>query len=560
MGKQSIFEYLNLEKQTLQSRAGNPYTRYVVVSDQNMETKKVAGKLGPLGFKWNGKEWWVFGNKLTKIAVDKLKEINVELQTQGGQSGDLDNFLSQLEAFKAEVQGADIPLRTKTELESNLEQYIEDIANATDERAATAELQKFLNFSSRFHQYSFNNIMFIYLQNPNATKVAGRNKWKKDFNRTIVDLNKAITINCGNKFYRHPRTGKLAEYTLDQQKADREYVRKVQSGIASMDRNKMDAISTRKDIKHIGFKPCVVFDIADTTGDPIPDEPLWKGSNDERADAIALFSIAKKSLESMGIRVTQDPATAGEGGWSRKGQINVSADASGSGAASTIFHEWSHDMLHQKGGRFYEKAQKYFEAKGELNYTQIKQIKEVQAETVSATLCKHFGLPADHHPTYMALWQAQGGLNSKQLIKENISTISTVCNFILKQVDKYDNEFQVAKASMNQQQPNTINESKKKSKYKKAKDSLIKSKSINKDMKDLILKYMLGGSTYHEGGHIHGLSKPQELRKKSIKINAVSMGADKNGFYVYTHRARSKSHSTPDKISVKEIEFIESTG
>ena len=57
MGKQSIFEYLNLEKQTLQSRAGNPYTRYVVVSDQNMETKKVSSKLGPLGFKWNGKEW-----------------------------------------------------------------------------------------------------------------------------------------------------------------------------------------------------------------------------------------------------------------------------------------------------------------------------------------------------------------------------------------------------------------------------------------------------------------------------------------------------------------------
>lgn len=452
MNKQNIFEYVNLEKQTLKSkRTGGEYDRYIIVSDQNMETKKVASKLGPAGFKWNGKEWWVFGNKLTKPMVDALKAVNVELETQGGQTGNLQDYLDKLDGFKAEIQGADIPLRTKTELESNLDQYINDIANATDERAATAELQKFLSFSSKFHQYSFNNIMFIYLQDPNATKVAGKNKWKKEFNRTVVDFNKAITINCGNKFYRNPRTGNLAEYTLDQQRKDKEYIRKVKNGEVSSDRATMDAIRTRSSIKHIGFKPCVVYDVANTTGDPIPDEPIWKGSNDERADATALFSIAKKSLESMGITVTQDPATAGEGGWSRKGHINVSADATGSGAASTIFHEWGHDLLHQKGGRFYDRAQKYFEAKGQLNNIQIKQIKEIQAETISATLCKHFSLPTDHHPTYMALWQAQGGLNSKQLIKENISTISTVCNFILKQVDKYDDEFQAARTGMPQQ-------------------------------------------------------------------------------------------------------------
>lgn len=557
MSKQNILEYVNLEKQTLKSRrTGGMYDRYIVVSDQNMETRKVANKLGPAGFKWNGREWWIFGNKLTKAMVDNLKTINADLETQGGQTGELQDFVSKLDAFKAEIQGADIPLRTKTELESNLDQYIEDVANATDERAATAELQKFLNFSSKFHQYSFNNIMFIYLQNPNATKVAGKNKWKKEFNRTIVDFDKAITINCGNKFYRNPNNGNLAEYTLDQQYKDKEYIRKVKNGQLRNDSNKMNAIRIRSKIAHIGFKPCVVFDIANTTGDPIPDEPLWKGSNDERADATALFSIAKKSLEAMGVTVTQDPATAGENGWSRKRQINVSADATGSGAASTIFHEWAHDMLHQQGGRFYDRAQKYFEAKGNLNNAQIKQIKEVQAETVSATLCKHFSLSADHQPTYMALWQAQGGLNSKQLIKENISTISAVSNFILKQIDKYDDEFQAARASMPNQNQEPVNESVKKN----AKVSLINSKSITKEMKELILKYVLSSSVYTTGGYIRPLSKPQELLNKSNKVNGVSMGADKNGFYVYTHRARSKSKPTPDKITVKEIEFIESTG
>ena len=453
MSKKNIFEYINLEKQTLKSKkTGNDYIRFKIVSDQNMETKKVASKLGPLGFKWNGKEWWVFGNRLTKTMVDKLKEINQELKTQGGQTGEIEDFLSQLEDFKAELQDANIPLKTKNQLESNLEQYVEDIANATDERAASNEIQKFLSFSNKFHKYSFLNIMFIYLQDPNATKVAGKNKWKKDFNRNVVDFDKAITINCGNKFYRNSKSGKLSQYTLDQQRSDNEYVKRVKSGEEKMDSGKMNAIRNRNDIKHIGFKPCVVFDIANTTGDPVPDEPAWRGTNDDNANAVALFGIAKKSLESLGIRVTQDPASAGEGGWSRKGHINVSADASGSGAASTIFHEWAHDVLHQKGGRFYDRTQKYFEKKGELSDREIKQIREIQAETVSATLCKHFGLSTDHHPTYMGLWQAQGGLNSRDLIKENMSTITAVSRFILKEIDKYKNEFQVADAGVEQPQ------------------------------------------------------------------------------------------------------------
>lgn len=98
------------------------------------------------------------------------------------------------------------------------------------------------------------------------------------------------------------------------------------------------------------------------------------------------------------------------------------------------------------------------------------------------------------------------------------------------------------------------------SEFSNNKAALMRSKTISKEMKEEILKYFTGGSTYHEGGRVHGLSKPKELRDKSSKIDGVSMGADKNGFYVYTHRARSKSHPTPCKITVKEINFIESTG
>lgn len=38
-----------------------------------------------------------------------------------------------------------------------------------------------------------------------------------------------------------------------------------------------------------------------------------------------------------------------------------------------------------------------------------------------------------------------------------------------------------------------------------------------------------------------------------------SVGKDAKGYFVYTHRARSKSYESPAKIPKKDIEFIDST-
>ena len=76
-------------------------------------------------------------------------------------------------------------------------------------------------------------------------------------------------------------------------------------------------------------------------------------------------------------------------------------------------------------------------------------------------------------------------------------------------------------------------------------------------MKENILKYLSSSSKYIEGGKVHGLKIP---KVKGKKFHGVSLGADKNGFYVYTHRAASKRYDSPDKIPQKSIDFIESTG
>ena len=98
------------------------------------------------------------------------------------------------------------------------------------------------------------------------------------------------------------------------------------------------------------------------------------------------------------------------------------------------------------------------------------------------------------------------------------------------------------------------------SNYKKTIGSLERSKNIPSEMKELISKYLNSSSKYVDGGKVLNLSIPKELKEKSPKVSGVSMGADKNGFFVYTHRARSKSFNKPESISIKSIEFINSTG
>jgi hypothetical protein len=97
---------------------------------------------------------------------------------------------------------------------------------------------------------------------------------------------------------------------------------------------------------------------------------------------------------------------------------------------------------------------------------------------------------------------------------------------------------------------------KKVSKYQTVKSEVEKSRTLGKEMKEKILQQLSSGSTYKKG-YVSGLKKKKVPGKN---FTGVSLGANKQGFFVYTHRARSKSYGTIDDIPQKDIDFIESTG
>lgn len=55
--------------------------------------------------------------------------------------------------------------------------------------------EKYLNYLtmlSKFHNYSYNNVLLISLQNPNATLVAGYNDWVKKHHRYVKKEKRAL--------------------------------------------------------------------------------------------------------------------------------------------------------------------------------------------------------------------------------------------------------------------------------------------------------------------------------------------------------------------------------
>lgn len=86
------------------------------------------------------------------------------------------------------------------------------------------------------------------------------------------------------------------------------------------------------------------------------------------------------------------------------------------------------------------------------------------------------------------------------------------------------------------------------------------SRKLSRKSKDAISPYLLSSSRYTKFGTILGLKEPTILLKISKMAKGVSFGADNSGFFVYTHRCRSKSYKKPELIPKKVIDFIESTG
>jgi len=377
-----MYEALKLQHDKTQNRL-------LVISDlsgrqASQETFSNKAVLKQNGFIWTGTHW--------AIPVDKIEQAKKTLSL----INKAEYIIDKLEDLEAAVEESTAD--NKSLLKARLDQYITDLANATDEAALSAEIRRYLTFFSKFHNYSYYNRMLIFIQRPNATKVASYKTWQSKF-RQVNKGAKAITV--------------LAPIISKTQKQDGE------------EDNDDFKLTRDTDIK--GYRAVNVFDIADTSPvderGEVPDTPQWWGENTPSETADMLYGAVVEVAADLGIKVTQSDAKGGEKGFSAGDHINISSDVSGAGRLSTMIHEIAHELMHWKKSSIY-----YIDnGGGKESYA----LGELQAESVSYVVLKHYGIPVTHHATYLALWKA-----NKEKIQSNLEIISKVSQFIIDKIDK----------------------------------------------------------------------------------------------------------------------------
>ena len=73
-----------------------------------------------------------------------------------------------------------------------LREITDGIEQGIKELFESEKYMRYLSVMSRFHRYSVNNTMLIYMQKPDATLVAGYNKWKDQFERHVKRASMAL--------------------------------------------------------------------------------------------------------------------------------------------------------------------------------------------------------------------------------------------------------------------------------------------------------------------------------------------------------------------------------
>ena len=90
-----------------------------------------------------------------------------------------------------------------------MREIVDSIENGIKELFESDKYRKYLATMSRFHRYSVNNTMLIYMQRPDATHVAGFNKWRDQFGRSVKKGEKGIKIIAPTPFKKKIEQQKL---------------------------------------------------------------------------------------------------------------------------------------------------------------------------------------------------------------------------------------------------------------------------------------------------------------------------------------------------------------
>jgi hypothetical protein len=274
-----------------------------------------------------------------------------------------------------------------------VDEWLSDLADGVDNAVMSTEFTQFLNVMSNFHSYSRNNQLLINLQMPDATRVAGFNTWKNDFNRTVQKGETAIWIWAPMTAKKCPSCGDTRSNHDDESCANTTSSDNWSSGI-------------------VGFRTVPVFDVSQTDGEPLPElNTAAQGDATNLTDAL-LNATDALNVPSATVEDTSEWLHGTAKGVSNRqtGDVAVVDRTNHADKATTLAHEYAHTMLHAGEDDIPNRA-----------------AREVEAESVAYVVGRHFGLDVSGSSFYLASW---AGEDTDQ-IEARLDRISTTAKEII---------------------------------------------------------------------------------------------------------------------------------
>ena len=293
-----------------------------------------------------------------------------------------------------------------------LQQITAGIEQGIKELFESEKYMRYLSVMSRFHRYSVNNTMLIYMQKPDATLVAGYNKWKNQFERHVKKGEHGITIIAPTPFKK-----KIEEQKLDPD---------TKAPILDAEGK---AVMEEREVEIPMFRPVKVFDVSQTDGKPLPELASSLSGN------VQNYEVFMEALRrSAPVPLSVEPMAANMDGFFSPDQqrIAIRAGMSEVQTVSAAVHEIAHSKLHN-----YAKAQEEAARAGDKERPKKKDrnTEEVEAESISYAVCQYYGIQTSENSFgYIANW-SQG----KELpeLRASLETINKAAGELIADIDRH---------------------------------------------------------------------------------------------------------------------------
>lgn len=300
------------------------------------------------------------------------------------------------------VQTATIPLPVQGK---DMDSIMQSLESGVEELFTSHRYQEFLKTMAKFHNYSFNNTMLIAMQRPDATLVTSYKNWQS-MGRQVMKGEKGITI--------------IAPAPYKKMK-EKEVLDENQRPIMGTD-GKPKTEQVEVTVPH--FKAVTVFDIAQTSGEPI--QTLAPELLTAAVQDFDSFMQAIQKISPVPIRFDEIDGNANGYYHNADKEIVIKKGLSESQTLKTAIHETVHAKLHDK------------EIMESLGVEKDRLTKEVEAESVAYCVCSSFGLDtSDYSFPYIAGW------SSSREMKEMKASMDVIRKTAGEMIDQLTEELEI---------------------------------------------------------------------------------------------------------------------